>query len=239
MKQIYFPLLCLISFALPSHGNTDSSSNKPKVCYQTFHEKNDSKEEDSDNIKKRKYSALLTKHNLEFSLDDPWPDRVFIYTDGASRGNPGHSAFGLRVLNTEGKIIYEDKDYLGPDKTNNFAEYQGVIHALELAKQKKIKHLIIHSDSQLVIDQLNGKSEVKSSKLKPLYSQCKEILKAIPSYEFIHILRRENKGADALANQALNNQEDSDNIKKRKHPALLTKHDPKKKALLSLDDPLA
>ena len=105
----------------------------------------------------------------------------------------------------EGKIIYEDKGYLGPDKTNNFAEYQGVIHALELAKQKKIKHLIVYSDSQLVINQLNGESQIKSRNLKPLFLKCREILKKISSYEFIYIPREENTGADKLANQVLDN----------------------------------
>lgn len=180
MKRVYFPLFFLISFTLSSHGNINSSSNKPTVCSQAFH------------------TTLL-------SLSDPWPDYVSIYTDGASRGNPGHSAFGLQVLNMKGEIIYEDNGYLGSNKTNNFSEYQAVIHALKLAKQKKINHLIVYSDSLLVINQLNKKWKVEHTDLKPLFLKCQEILKEIPSHKFIHISRGKNKGADALANQALDN----------------------------------
>ena len=189
IKQFYLLILCFISFALPSHSNTNSSSDNSKACYQGFQGKNDNKE---------RIKELL-------SLTDPWPESVSIYTDGASRKNPGHSAFGLQIVNMENKIIYEDSGYLGPEETNNFAEYQGVIRALKLAKQKKITNVVVYSDSQLVIDQLNGKSRVKSPNLKPLFSKCQKILKAIPSCKFIHIPRKENKGADKLANQVLDN----------------------------------
>ena len=133
-----------------------------------------------------------------------WPERVFIYTDGASRGNPGPCAFGLQVFTLEKQLVYEQGDYLEPNNTNNFAEYQGVLQALKLAKQQKVKNLTLYSDSQLLIRQLNGQYKVKSPVIKPLFLQCQELLRAIPSYKLIHIPREQNTGADALANQALN-----------------------------------
>ena len=142
--------------------------------------------------------------NQSSSSTSSWPERVFIYTDGASRGNPGPCAYGLQVFSEENKLVYEQGVYLEPNNTNNFAEYQGALQAFKLAKQKKVKHLTLYSDSQLLIRQLEGQYKVKSLVIKPLFLQCQKLLKAIPSYELIHIPREQNTGADALANKALN-----------------------------------
>lgn len=133
-----------------------------------------------------------------------WPESVLIYTDGASRGNPGPCAFGFQVFTMEKKLIHEKESYLEPHNTNNFAEYQGVLQALKMAEKKKIKHLTLYSDSQLLIRQLNGHYKVKSPVIKPLFLQCQNLLQTFSSYELKHIPREENSGADALANQALN-----------------------------------
>lgn len=133
-----------------------------------------------------------------------WPESVCIYTDGASRGNPGPCAFGFQVFTLDKKLIYEQSRYLEPLNTNNFAEYQGALQALKLVKEKKVKHLTLYSDSQLLIRQLNGQYKVKSPVIKPLFLQCQKLLQVLSSYELKHIPREENSGADALANQALN-----------------------------------
>ena len=143
------------------------------------------------------------KNQSSFSVSS-WPERVFIYTDGASRGNPGPCSFGLQVFTKERELIYEQGVFLESNNTNNFAEYQGALQALKLAKEKKVKHLTLYSDSQLLIRQLNGQYKVKSPVVKPLFLQCQKFLKVIPSYQLIHIPREQNTGADALANQALN-----------------------------------
>ena len=134
--------------------------------------------------------------------DSSWPEEVFIYTDGASRGNPGPSALGVQVFNSNQDLIYEKGVFL-KEKTNNFAEYSAVIYAFKLAIKHKVKKLHLFSDSQLLIRQLNQIYKVKSPNIQPLYKECLNLLKSIPSYELKHIPREQNTGADHLANQVL------------------------------------
>ena len=132
-----------------------------------------------------------------------WPKKVFIYTDGASRGNPGPCALGLQVFDSDQNLIYEEASYLEKQNTNNFAEYKAVIRALELSGKHKVQELYLFSDSQFLIRQLEKKYKVKSMNIKPLFEECQELLKKIPKMNFQHIPREQNKGADALANKAL------------------------------------
>ena len=131
---------------------------------------------------------------------------MFIYTDGASRGNPGPCSLGLQVFDSDQKLIYEEAAYLEKQNTNNFAEYKAVIRALKLCTDHKIQELYLFSDSQFLIRQLQKKYKVKSANIKPLFEQCQELLKKIPKLNFEHIPREQNKGADALANKALDEQ---------------------------------
>ena len=133
----------------------------------------------------------------------PWPKNILIYTDGASRGNPGPCAMGIQVLDSENHSIYEEASYLESNNTNNFAEYQAVIRALELAVEHSVQELSLFSDSQFLIRQLEGKYKVKSANIKPLFEQCRQLIKKIPKTRFEHIPREKNKKADALANKAL------------------------------------
>ncbi len=133
----------------------------------------------------------------------PWTKKVFIYTDGACRGNPGHCALGIYVLNSNKEILYEEGQYLEPDNTNNFAEYKAVIYALELSIKNKVEDMHLFSDSELLIRQLNKEYKVKSPNIKPLFETCKKLLTQIPKYTFEHIRREKNSKADALANEAL------------------------------------
>ena len=132
-----------------------------------------------------------------------WPKKVFIYTDGASRGNPGPCALGLLVFDSKKNLIYEESAYLEDQNTNNFAEYKAVVRAFELAVQNKTQELTLFSDSELLIRQLKRQYKVKSPKLKTLFLECQNFLKQIPQADFQHIPREKNRGADALANQAL------------------------------------
>ncbi|MDE0092342.1 MAG: ribonuclease HI family protein [Oligoflexia bacterium] len=134
-----------------------------------------------------------------------WPKKVFIYTDGASRGNPGPCALGLQVFDSKKNLIYEEASYLEDQNTNNFAEYKAVIRAFELAVQNEIQELTLFSDSELLIRQLQKKYKVKSPNIRTLFQECQSFLKHIPQTYFQHIPREQNKGADALANQALDN----------------------------------
>lgn len=138
--------------------------------------------------------------------DGFWPKTVVIFTDGASRGNPGPCALGLQVFDEQGLLIYEESSYLEDNNTNNFAEYQAVIRALELAIQKQVQNLRLFSDSEFLVCQLQKKYKVKSPNIKPLFEKCQTLLKEIPSSYFEHVPREKNKGADALANEALDKQ---------------------------------
>ncbi len=125
-----------------------------------------------------------------------------IFTDGASRGNPGHAGIGIAVYNKDGEIFDEISHYLGT-KTNNEAEYTAVIRALEYVKHRNIKDANIFCDSQLLVRQLNGEYKVKAKTLITLYKQVKELMDELEGVKFHWINREENSHADSLANKAI------------------------------------
>ena len=134
-----------------------------------------------------------------------WSKKIFIYTDGASRGNPGPSSIGIQFFDSERKLIHEVGEKLEGDRTNNFAEYTAVIEALKLAVEHQVEEVHLFSDSEFLIRQLEGRYKVKSPNIKPLFGEAKELLKHIPSYTLKHIPRELNEGADALARVILDN----------------------------------
>jgi len=117
----------------------------------------------------------------------------YIYTDGASRGNPGASASGYLVLDSSKKEILREVLYNGK-KTNNFAEYMAIIYALEKVKEPYglDNNLTITSDSELVIKQINGLYKVKDKYLKVLNRRVKELSSKFKSCKFLNV-RRENR----------------------------------------------
>lgn len=136
------------------------------------------------------------------SRSQTWPTKIRMNTDGASRGNPGLSSYGIYVTDSDGNVVDEISEPLGL-QTNNYAEYTAVVRALELAAENKVAHVIVRSDSELLIRQLNGQYKVKSESLRPLYSRCIELAKKIGTVEFVHVRRELNQEADRLANLAL------------------------------------
>lgn len=134
-----------------------------------------------------------------------WTDKIYVYTDGASRGNPGPCSVGVLVLNDQKEVICEKGVYLEDSNTNNFAEYKAVIYALELAVQNKVQDIHLFSDSEFLVKQVQGKYKVKSANIKPLFEAVQKLISHIPSSKFQHIKREFNSKADALANQALDN----------------------------------
>lgn len=130
-----------------------------------------------------------------------------IYTDGGSRGNPGISGYGLVIYEDKQKVLYQEGKFLGV-KTNNEAEYSGIIAALEWVKKNKtnynITQLNFFADSQLMIRQLQGLYKVKAPTLLPLYAQVQQLLTQInlPT-KYTDVRREFNKLADELANQAM------------------------------------
>lgn len=134
---------------------------------------------------------------------------VNIYTDGGSRGNPGISGYGLVVYDDQKTLIYQESKFLGI-KTNNEAEYSGIIAALEWVKKNQsayqITQLNFFADSQLMIRQLQGVYKVKAPTLLPLFSRAQQLLLQInlPT-KFTDVRREFNELADKLANKAMDN----------------------------------
>lgn len=122
------------------------------------------------------------------------------WIDGASRGNPGDAGFGV-FLETD-RTPEEIVGYLGK-ATNNVAEYAALIAVLTLAADRGIKKLVVYSDSQLLVRQVNGAYRVKAPHLVPIFLQALKLRQTIPDFTIEHVAREENKEADRLANQAI------------------------------------
>lgn len=129
--------------------------------------------------------------------------KVFIYSDGGSRGNPGPAGIGVVILDAKKKKLKEIYKYIG-EATNNVAEYSALIAGLEEAARIGSDEVTLYMDSELIAKQLNGEYKVKSEDMKPLFEKALEILKAFKSFEVIHIERSKNKEADKLVNKAIN-----------------------------------
>ncbi len=122
-----------------------------------------------------------------------------LYTDGASRGNPGDAGAGAVVFDEQGEEIGTCSEYLGTC-TNNVAEYKALIIGLEKAISLSCKKLSIYLDSELIVKQIKGQYKVKNETLKPLFLQVKSLLAKLPSWSVNHVPRAQNARADELAN---------------------------------------
>jgi len=138
-------------------------------------------------------------------------DKIYINTDGGSRGNPGPAAIGAVFYNKEQEVVHSIKEYIG-EGTNNEAEYRAIIKALQVLLKTKWfsenntaeKQVICRLDSQLVVEQINGNFKIKQPHIQALMNEVKEcIIQMHLNISFIHIPREENKMADKLVNQAL------------------------------------
>ena len=124
-----------------------------------------------------------------------------LFTDGGARGNPGPAAVG--------GVLYKGKERIDTfsecigETTNNQAEYQALIKGLELAVKHKVKELICYLDSELVVKQVNREYKVKDKKLAKVFVKIWNLSLKFKKVDFIHVLRENNKEADALVNKAL------------------------------------
>jgi formyltetrahydrofolate-dependent phosphoribosylglycinamide formyltransferase len=133
--------------------------------------------------------------------------RVDLFTDGGSRGNPGLAGAGFVIKTLEGDAILSKGLFLG-ETTNNVAEYTAVREALAAAKNMQVQSVRLFSDSQLLVRQLNGQYKVKSENLKDLYADCMELLASFASWQVTHVYREKNTEADAMVNKALDKKAD-------------------------------
>lgn len=140
-------------------------------------------------------------------------ETITFFCDGASRGNPGEAAFGVvafrgkadfslnQFKNAEDSAFFIRAEKLGK-RTNNEAEYLGMIAALEKCAELGLMKPIICSDSELVIRQLKGQYKVKGENLKGLFARAQELMRKVQP-ELVHVRREKNQIADFLANRAL------------------------------------
>ena len=128
---------------------------------------------------------------------------VVIYTDGGARGNPGPAGAGA-IIYDGSKLIASLKKYLG-EVTNNVAEYEALILALGEAKKKSISNraVEVRMDSELIVKQIRGEYKVKDRNLKVLHAKVRELLQDFSSVSFVHVPREDNKEADRLVNEAI------------------------------------
>ena len=129
---------------------------------------------------------------------------MVIYSDGASRGNPGPAAIAVRILDDTGAVIERRSKFIGR-KTNNEAEYEALILALRMAKLLDQKAILCYLDSELVVKQLNGEYRVRSPKLETLWLKVRSLAKGFQKVSFTHVLRsnRHIAEVDKMANHLL------------------------------------
>ena len=128
--------------------------------------------------------------------------KAILYSDGASRGNPGPSGAGAVLLDADGHVIAELTKFLGVT-TNNVAEYQGFIIGLEEARRRGIDELDVRMDSKLVVEQVSGRWKIKHPNMKPLAQRAGELFATFPIRTIVHVPRDANAIADALSNRAI------------------------------------
>jgi len=124
------------------------------------------------------------------------------HIDGGARGNPGPAGFGVVITDQAGHAVAELSEYLGK-QTNNFAEYSGLLAALDYALQHKCSALKVFSDSELMVKQIKGQYKVNHPALKELHARARAMIGRLDSFQVTHVLRDKNRDADRLANQAM------------------------------------
>ena len=127
---------------------------------------------------------------------------ITAHCDGGARGNPGPAGYGAEITDANGIVLAQISEFLG-FRTNNFAEYSGLLASLQFALDHGHKRLRVISDSELMVKQIQGRYKVNSPDLKPLWAEARARIARLSSFEMTHALRHKNKAADALANQAM------------------------------------
>jgi ribonuclease HI len=153
----------------------------------------------------RKYSSLQRGGGLfGDAAPEPKPAAAAYRAniDGGSRGNPGPASYGVVIRDPRGEIVARLKKYIGRT-TNNVAEYYGLIAALDYAQSSGIRTLRVESDSELMVRQMQGRYKVNSADLRPLHERARKMAQGFESFRIEHVFREQNREADKLANEAL------------------------------------
>jgi ribonuclease HI len=129
-------------------------------------------------------------------------NRIRVYSDGAARGNPGPSGAGAVLVEPSGQIVDRLGKFLGV-RTNNYAEYMGLLLGLKRAKELGVREIEVFTDSELLIRQLGGRYQVKSATLRPLYEEALNLLNGFSRVKLVHVPREMNSAADEMSNRAI------------------------------------
>ena len=144
-----------------------------------------------------------TSGNLFSKPDEETPSQYLVaYTDGGARGNPGPAGYGVLIKDESERTVAKLSEYLG-HQTNNFAEYQALIAALEYALEHGYKALRVISDSELLVRQIRGIYKVKNPTLQDLHARARQLIRQLDWFAIEHVLRGKNQEADGLANAAM------------------------------------
>ena len=127
---------------------------------------------------------------------------VIAHCDGGARGNPGPAGYGALLQDEAGAVLAELSEFLG-NRTNNYAEYSGLLGCLQWALDHSHRRLRVISDSELMVKQIQGKYKVNSPDLRPLWEEARRRIAQLDRFEISHALRHKNKAADQLANDAM------------------------------------
>jgi ribonuclease HI len=133
-----------------------------------------------------------------------WPEAVTVHIDGGSRGNPGEAGAGVYFQDPSGAPLQSIARYIGR-ATNNTAEYQALLIALARAREAGVKHLRVFSDSELLVNQVNGRYRTTVPHLQQYLQEAIRLMREIGRVDVAHVRREMNKKADALANEAMDN----------------------------------
>ena len=132
---------------------------------------------------------------------------IHAFTDGASRGNPGESGIGVILKDEKGNALTSIFGYIGT-ATNNTAEYTALLACLKLASKMDCSHLVIHSDSELLVRQMQGTYKVKEPRLRQLVQEAHSLISTAGfPCRFVHIVREKNRQADELANAGIDSKQ--------------------------------
>lgn len=124
---------------------------------------------------------------------------ITAYFDGGARSNPGPAGYGVYIVDDEGKVLAELSGSLG-NTTNNIAEYNGLIAALQWAVDHDVTAITIKGDSLLIVEQMRGNYKVKNEGLRPLHMKARMLVMQIGDVKFEHVRREQNTEADRLSN---------------------------------------
>ena len=140
--------------------------------------------------------------NLFEPRENPPEHYLVAHSDGGARGNPGPAGYGVVIQDESGRKVAALSEYLG-HQTNNFAEYQGLIAALEYALKHGPKALKVISDSELLVRQIKGIYKVKNPTMQDLHARAKDLIARLEWFAIGHAMREHNQEADQLANEAM------------------------------------